>query len=572
MRAVLRLTRSRGLKSLLAHDGLIAFAIYLAIAAMLDRFAIAHMGSVCACGVPGDPAQYTWAFVWFPHALFNGLNLLHSNAMWAPTGINLAGATAVPLLAFLLAPITWLWGPIVAYNVVTIAAPVTTGWCAYRLCRYITRAPWASILAGVGFAFSSFETMQLKGHLHLSVSLCIPLAVLCVLKLLSGDLSRPRFVLLMTVILVAQMFISSEVFFTLSVMIVVGLALAWILGDSGQRQAVRTGLPMIALAYLITLVLSSYYVYELLKAPAYSTYQGYRLPTDLLSFFVPMPWTWIGGVRFAPVTSLFVYQPETLAYVGVPMLIVLARFISTRWAEYRTKLLTALLVLTTLWILGPYLFVAGQRTIYLPYDLFARLPGFREVLQGRTAVYLDLMCAVILAIWVAEARTHRWMRWCLGLVAVAFVLPNLITPGSGLVSTWTNPNFFTTNMYKQHLRRGETVLPISWSFESEALMWQAEDHMYYDMASGYFTTRPPKGWRGRIVSDLWRDVPDPRLGRQFKALLVKRDVSDVVVQASEVARWTSTLSAAGLKPTFTGGGVTVYAVPAAWRRANAPAM
>src|ERR1700722_7995465 len=176
-----------GLRRLVSdHHGVFAFLVYLAIAALWDRAAIERMGSVCACGLPGDPAQYTWSFVWFPHALFHGLSLLHTKAMWTPTGINLAGGTATPLLAFLLAPITYIWGPIVSYNVITILAPVTAASSAYVLCRYVSKSQWAALIAGAAFGFSTYEIGQLNGHLHLVVIFCPPLAVWCVLRFLDA--------------------------------------------------------------------------------------------------------------------------------------------------------------------------------------------------------------------------------------------------------------------------------------------------------------------------------------------------------------------------------------------------
>jgi len=214
------LERSR-LSALLRHlgrgGGLTAFGVYLVLALIWDRAALAHLGSACACTTYGDAAQFPWTFVWFPHALFHGLNLLHTPVIWSPGGRNLAGATAPLLPAFAVAPITYLWGPFVAYNLVAILAPVTAAWSAYWLCRHITNAPWASILAGVTYGFGTYETTQLFGDLHLFLIFCPPLAVLCVLRVLEGRSSKRATVTVLSAILLAQMFISPEVLFTLSV-------------------------------------------------------------------------------------------------------------------------------------------------------------------------------------------------------------------------------------------------------------------------------------------------------------------------------------------------------------------
>jgi hypothetical protein len=129
--------------------------------------------------------------------------------------------------------------------------------------------------------------------------------------------------------------------------------------------------------------------------------------------------------------------------------------------------------------------------------------------------------------------------------------------------------FFKTNMYKRYLRRGETIMPISWAWFSEAPMWQAEDHMYYNTASGYFLANPPNSWQDPLTDDLWDGFP-PRAGdwRYVRAFVSRRGVSDVVVQANEVGVWGPTLRAAGLRASTTAGGVTIYPVPADWRRGS----
>jgi hypothetical protein len=550
------------------HHAALSFCVYLAVAAFWDRASIAHMGSMCSCGLPGDPAQYTWAFVWFPYALLHGLSLLHTTAMWSPTGIDLAGATATPFLAFLFAPITWVWGPIVSYNVATVLAPATAAGSAYLLCRYVTKSSWAALIAGATFGFGTYETAQLDGHLHLVVIFCVPLAVLTVVKGLDDTISRRRLCLQLAVLLVVQLLISVEVFFTQAVLGATALALAWLLGGAETRQRLTNVIAPIAIAYLLVGVSMSWYFGALLRATAYAKGAAVRFPTDALSFFTPMVYTWIGGHSYLWETEKYKAGPgETDAYIGIPMVLIVIGYIVRRWSSRLAKWFAALLVITVLWILGPRLYIAGKPHIWLPYALFAHLPGFDQVLQGRVAVYLALMCAVILALWLATESRARWLRWSCGAIALALVLPN-IASGTTYVATWVNPTFFSTDLYKHYLRRGETILPIRWGWLSESPMWQAETHMYFNMASGYFTTAIPEGWRGPLSRDLWNDTPRPYDARFFRRTLTLRHVSDVVVEADEVASWGPVLQLAGLKPTATVGGVTIYHVPIAWSKSR----
>lgn len=555
---------SRLLKTAERHHGWLALTIYLALALVWDRTTLAHLGSVCPCGLPGDPAQYTWAFVWFPHALFHGLSLLHTTAMWAPEGINLAGATAVPFLAFVAAPVTYIWGPIVAYNLITILAPVAAAGSVYLLCRHITRSPWAALLAGAFFGFGTYEIAQLEGHLHLTVIFCVPLAALTVIQILDGSISRRRFGIQLCAILLAQFLISLEVFFTMTVLGAVALVLAWAFGEHELRGRLRAALVPLVAAYAVTLALMSWYIVALASATAYARNKGLIFPTDLLSMITPMPYTWLGGTHFASVSARFpAGKGEDNLFVGLPMLLVLLGYLAARWHRRLARWLAAFTLLTLLWILGTRLWVDGHGTIWLPYALVARLPGFDQVLQGRVAVYFALICAAVLALWLADARGAT--RWLWGLLVVACVLPNIVNPSAGSIGTWDNPAFFSQGLYKHYLSRGENVLPIRWGALSESPMWQAETHMYFNLASGYFITTLPHGWVGPLTRDLWRDTPD--VGRdalRVRGLVRAKHVSDILVQDDELQAWSPVLTAAGLHPGPDVGGVTLFRVPAAW--------
>jgi hypothetical protein len=541
-----------------------ALFVYLLAALFWDRGVIEHMNSACACSLPGDASQYAWALEWFPHALLHGQSLIHSDAMWAPTGINLAGNAGAPAVAFLVAPVMWLWGPIVTYNVVAIAAPVAAAWSAYWLCHYITKNGWAALLAGATYGFSTYEVAQLVGHINLYVIVCPPLAALCVLRFIDGLMSRRRFEIALAAVLVAQVFISTEVFFEMNVLGVVALLVAWVFGDSDERARIRAAVSPIVASYGLALVLSSWYLIPGTSAGAYAKGAGPAFyPTDALSFLTPPPFTPLGGHVFAPLSSLFPAGPiETDAYIGLPLALISIRLIIVRWPRREVKLLVGLLVFTVLWILGPHLIVAGRTTIWLPYSIVANWPGFNELLQGRVALFLSLICAVMLAMWLANSRRRPVLRWLCGLAALAFVLPNLLHPSALNTGTWTNPVFYKTDMYKRFIRKGETVLPIRWGFLSEAYMWQAEDHMYYNLASGYFMWHPL--WNTKLTNDLWNSTPKPGDGPALHAFVIKRRVSDVVVEDGQLRLWAPTLAAAGLRVTAAAGGVTVYHVPSSW--------
>jgi hypothetical protein len=497
--------------------------------------------------------------------------LLDSKAMWTPAGINLAGATGVPFLAFAFAPVTWLWGPIVAYNLAVILAPVTAGCAMFWLCRHITRSAWAALIGGAIYAFSSFEISQTSGHLHLIYTCFQPLLLLCVLKYVEGEISRRRLALWVTPLLLAQFLTSTEIFAMGVILGVVALACAFALLGPEVRARLRSSLPPLAFALFVTLALMAFYIHDEIHAPAYAKNLGPLFyNTDVLSFLTPMPYTWIGGPVFQSVTGLFQAGPgETNAYIGVPMVILVLRYLFTRWNLRSTRLLSAMLAVVTLWVLGPRLYVAGKPTIWLPYSLFDSLPGFNQMLQGRVAVFLVLLSAVVVAKWLASPR-HRqvWLRWGTAALAVAFVLPNLVNVAPSYAGTWLNPVFFKTDLYKRYLRPGENIMPILWGGFSESPMWQAEDHMYWNMANGYFRITPPAGWGNRLTSDLWSNTPGPLDGRRLRTFVRAHGVQAVIVTDDEMAKWGPTVWAAHLGSGVNVGGVTLFRVPSSRQAAQ----
>src|SRR5688500_3931985 len=68
-------------------------------------------------GLPGDPAQHMWFLRWVPHALSQLDNPLFTRHINFPDGVNLMWNTSMPLLGLVLAPISVLVSPVVAYNV-----------------------------------------------------------------------------------------------------------------------------------------------------------------------------------------------------------------------------------------------------------------------------------------------------------------------------------------------------------------------------------------------------------------------------------------------------------------------
>lgn len=546
------------------HDGMLAFIGYLALAMLWYRSVLVHMQSACACGVAvdsGDNSNFVWTFEWFVHAIANGQPLLHPTAIWAPTGINLAGTTTPLLLDALAAPLTVFWGPLPAYNVIMMLAPAASAWAANRLCRHISSASWPAFLAGAMFGYSSFEVAHQIGQLHLAMMVCPPLILLSAMRVLDGTLSNRRYVIYTSLLLIAQTLISVEVLFTGTLVAVLGLLASAATASAAQREMIRAKLPVLVLPWLVAGVTTLWYTLEVLAAPDFAAGLAYKYPTDLLSFAVPMQYTWLGGASFSSVTSHFPSGlTESTAFLGWPMLLILGHYLLKERRTWLARTIAVMVALLAVLTLGPTLYVHGRALNKLPDAILAGLPLFNESVFARFSVYLALIASIVLSTWLAGPRGWKLLSGLLAILAVFALLPNLVAPSKDNVGTWSRPRFFFSAEYTRYLRRGETILPIPWAYQGESMMWQAQDHMYFKMASGNLVFVPPPGWWiNAITVDLWNNTaPGAGASVALRRFIHAHRVSDVVVLDRYVARWGQTLRGAGLGSPTLVGGVAIY--------------
>ena len=66
--------------------------------------------------------QFVWYVGAVAHQLSHGMNPLFSNAIFVPTGVNIAQNFSAPLLGALVTPITLAFGPVISANLLLLLA------------------------------------------------------------------------------------------------------------------------------------------------------------------------------------------------------------------------------------------------------------------------------------------------------------------------------------------------------------------------------------------------------------------------------------------------------------------
>jgi hypothetical protein len=94
---------------------------------------------------------------------------------------------------FVTLPLYWIQqNPIFAYNLLTVVSFLLSGWFMYLLARYLSRGnELVSTVSGLVFAFAPLKIAAIYHLQNLSI-LCLPIAVLFILKFIDQYRRRPR--------------------------------------------------------------------------------------------------------------------------------------------------------------------------------------------------------------------------------------------------------------------------------------------------------------------------------------------------------------------------------------------
>ena len=545
-----------------------AFLVYLALAFLfLGLRVVEHPERRVVGGLYTDPQIFVWSFAWWPHAILHGLNPAYTHQIWAPGGYNLAWATSVPGLALVFAPLTLAFGPILAYNVAAILMPALAAWTAFLLCRRLTNgAVWASLAGGYIFGFSAYVLTAGLTHIHTAAVFLLPVAAHLVIRFVQGDLSRRRLALGMGAVLAGQMLLSTEILFTLTFALAASLLLAALLIRSARTPLRATALPLAA-AYGLAAVVTAPFLYFIFTGTGSRPPSGaFLFSADLTNLVVPTMANLGGWWTKHFVTAFPANDAERGAYLGVPLLVIVALF-AWQWRRRPTgRFLIVGFLLAVFLSLGAYLTIHGRQLTTLPYSHLINKPLFENVMPVRLMAFASLAAAVMLALWAASSFRPSWLRVGLTALAVLTLVPNLAW--GAWARTPEVPPLFTTGLYKSCLGRGENVLLLPFGTLGDSMIWQARSHFWFRNAGGYISPFPPRRYQEftGIYKIATEDSPPDVTTEDVLALARLQHVSSIVLADDDLAwRWTGVLGAFG-RPQAVGGTLIyrLHGAPPLW--------
>jgi hypothetical protein len=509
------LHRSNRLRTLL-----IAAAAYLVLSVIVWwNLWSGHPTSTTTCGC-GDSSLFTWFLAWPAYAIAHGLNPLYSTAMFHPTGVNLLANTSEVAIGVVLAPVTWIFGPIATLNVALTLSPFLSALAMFVLLRRWVRWQPAAFIGGLLYGFSPVILVNLvDAHLMVAMAVVPPLLVACLDELFIRQRRRPLTVgVVLGLLVVLQFFLGTEMLAILLITGTAGLVLivvyaAWRHPAELRRRA-RHALIGLGAGALVVIILLAYPLWFALDGPAHLS--GLVWPTLVpglygigFSDLVRLNSTASGTLqahRFGGYQGVALHQAD---YLGLGLIVVVLLGVLL-WRRDRR-----------LWLFGAVgaIALALSLTVYprvndfwVPWRLLGHIPIIQNIIPDRfmamTLLSVSVMLGVIVdhvhgsaSTWVARSSPPRlpspagpapiWRRVIPATVAVVVALVALApiaTANAGNIPLTVQPVVLPTwfRTVAPHLPSGQVVLSYPGTFGGfqSSLTWQAVDRMSFSLVEG----------------------------------------------------------------------------------------
>ena len=503
-----------------------------ALYVVLTLVTFGHLGSLGPGHMTGprniDEITQIWWISFAQSALVHGHNPFFTTWQNYPVGQNVGWNASLLALGVLGSPITTVFGPVVAWNVLVRLAVVLS---AISLCMVLRRwtAWWpAAFFGGLLYGFSSYEYVEGAHYLFLSFVALPPVFFLLLHEALVRRRWSPAWVGVgLGVVAGAEFLVSAEVFASMILMGALAVALYLVCcwrtlagGGPYLTRAVAYGVVVGGLILAVPVgytLLGPEHVHGAVNRPSYlETLHG-----DLLGPLVPtvnQRLTTTGLSQFAAQHLNY----TVLMYLGLPLVAFAVGV--TWWLRRRgvVQFAAAMAAISFLLSLGPHLWIWGHNTgVLLPMAVLNQLPLTAGFIPARLSVFTALFVAALAAIGLEEV--HRRLAEPRGrhgtsaprtrvvavgltvvvaLVVAAPLLPARVQPVS---RTNTSP-FFTSAEARSRIPAGSVVLAYPYPGEplpaphtrfgfSEA--YQLQDEALFDQAVGGFTFKliGGYGWR-----------------------------------------------------------------------------
>ncbi len=370
----------------------------------------------------GDQAQYVWSMWWVAHQVSHLSNPYFTNHLAAPVGVQLGPDTLMPLLGLIMTPVTLLFGPAAAYNVLVVAAPGLAAYAMYRAARLWLPGTAAAaagsssrtiavgpIAAGAFFGLSSMLTSQDWLHIHTAMGcVFLPLLLEATVRLRRGPTVRRA--IIAGLVLGATMLVDQESAL-LAVILAVLVLLPWLV-----RQPSMAKLRATAIGAVSAIVVASPQLLAMLAAggkggtapPPTSNYVTYA--AELNSLFSPSPR--LSSYKLGALAAGYGEHTtaELITTFGLILTLMAVLGLIVSWRRPASKRLALLWLGCAVLSLGPTVAIGNSQYIpfattwhgikvsmIMPYTWLIRMPVLSSFREADRLALLGLVGAALLA-------------------------------------------------------------------------------------------------------------------------------------------------------------------------------
>ena len=468
-------------------------------------------------GDPQDVNQATWFIRYAATAIEHfRLPALSTTAMNAPHTVNLMWNTSLLLPGIVVTPVTALFGPQVSLTLLLVIGFAGSAASMYYVLRRWQAGPLAAALGGALYGFSPALVDSGIGHYSLVLAMLPPLILDRVLRLVTDRGGPIRNGLWLGLLVTGQLFISEEGLVDTVIAAIILLAVLAACRPREIRSRIRPLAVGLAACGVVALVLCGralWVQFHGVKASSAAAtviinYQNQmtNLGTLPYSFINPSSLVLLHTHATGNIANLYPQPlPEYLAYLGVPLIILLLAAIVYFWS-YLPIRVAGLTCLILEWLgMGATPMRSGTFTLpgfLLPWGALEHLPVIGGMVPDRLCILADAAAAVVLAFSLDLARSGkvapfaRWRRGSIVAAAIAiFALLPIVPAPYDPQYTGRPPAGWSATFRALHLPSDARVLlvPFPYSATSQVMLWQAVSGYPSTMIGGDFIApnQPP---------------------------------------------------------------------------------
>jgi hypothetical protein len=361
-----------------------------------------------------DVSIYVWNLWWVAHQIVHLHNPWSTSYLAAPVGLQLGYHTLTPLLGVVMAPVTLVFGPSGAYNLLNILLPGLACYAMYRVARLWLPTRTGAVAAGAFFGLSAMLTYQVWYHLNISYGAALlPVTLEAAVRLRRKPTIGQAAIL--GVVLGVSVLVNPET--AVMALILAALALIPWLATSRAAATLLARLKATAAAGVVAIVVSSPQLLAMYQeARAGTTAQlstlGYtRWVGNLPSLFAPSPRLANYGLT-AGLGHIYTSQTrlETMNTFGLVLSVLAVLGLVASWRRLSAWLLALLWLGGAALALGPVLYIGSHMyvplavtwngvrvSLLMPYTWFLRAPGLSVFREADRLALLGLVGAALLA-------------------------------------------------------------------------------------------------------------------------------------------------------------------------------